>query len=100
MRFDLPLQCLESELHVTKKWVPHFYSLRGRCLYHSDGKNGHPDTQNGTLAFMQSSPEPDGRHCVDLQGMIMHVTRHRVTLLHRLLCCRLQRASTWTGFRV
>ena len=73
MRFDLPLQCLESGSSATKeskKWFARFFLLRGSRLYYSDGKNGHPDTQDGTLAFMRSKPAPDGRYCVDLQGML------------------------------
>jgi hypothetical protein len=73
MRFDLPLQCLDSGSSATKEskeWFARFYLLRGSHLYHSDGKNGHPDTQDGTLAFMRSKPAPDGRYCVDLQGML------------------------------
>jgi hypothetical protein len=73
MRFDLPLQSLESGSSATKEskeWFARFYLLRGSRLYYSDGKNGHPDTQDGTLAFMLSKPAPDGRYCVDLQGML------------------------------
>jgi hypothetical protein len=73
MRFDLPLQCLDSGSSATKEskeWFARFYLLRGSRLYYCDGKNGHPDTQDGTLAFMLSKPAPDGRYCVDLQGML------------------------------
>jgi hypothetical protein len=72
MRFDLPLQCLESGLSATKEskeWVNRFFLLRGSRLYYSDGENEYPNTQDGTLAFMRSKPAPDGRYCVDLQGM-------------------------------
>ena len=34
-----------------------------------DGTQGHSDSPEGTLAFMQLDPAPDGRYCVDLQGM-------------------------------
>ena len=73
VRFDLPLQCLEYGSSVTKEcreWFARFFLLRGSRLYYSNGKNGHPDTQDGTLAFMRSKPAPDGRYCVDLQGML------------------------------
>jgi hypothetical protein len=83
MRFDLPLQCLESGLSATnesKEWVNRFYLLRGSRLYYCDGKNGHPDTQDGTLAFMRSKPAPDGRYCVDLQGMLTRARTCRDTV--------------------
>ncbi len=69
LRFDLPLHRLTTHYVVSKKWFPRFFSLRGSRLYYSDGKNGHPDTAKGILAFMQLDPAPDGRYCVDLQGM-------------------------------
>ena len=51
-----------------------FVERQPSVLYYCDGKvsykNGHPDTQDGTLAFMRSKPAPDGRYCVDLQGML------------------------------
>jgi serine/threonine protein kinase len=72
MRFDLPLQRLTTFFAVTKKWFPRFFCMRGRRLYYSDGEIGHPDTQDGTLAFMLSNPAPDGRYCIDLQGMLTH----------------------------
>ena len=72
MRFDLPLQRLTTKA-FTKKWFPRFFCLRGCHLYHSDGKNGHPDTQDGTLAFMRSKPAPDSHYCVDVQGKLMRV---------------------------
>ena len=83
MRFDLPLQCLESGSSATKEskeWFARFYLLRGSHLYYCDGKNGHPDTQDGTLAFMRSKPAPDGRYCVDLQGMLTRAPTCRDTV--------------------
>jgi hypothetical protein len=68
-RFDLPLHRLTTHYVLSKKWFPRFFSLRGSRLYYSDGKNGHPDTAEGTLAFLQLDPAPDGRYCVDVQGM-------------------------------
>ncbi len=73
MRFDLPLQLLTTHMLFSKKWFPRCFCLRGRHLYHSDGQNGHPDTQDGTLAFMRLKPAPDGRYCVDVQGKLMRV---------------------------
>ena len=70
LRFDLPLQSLNTHMMMFKKWFPRFFCMRGRRLYYSDGKNGYPDTQDGTLAFMRSKPAPDRRYCVDLQGML------------------------------
>ena len=69
LRFDVPLQRLTKDWHFTLKWFPRFFSLRGRRLYYSDGKYGYPDSRDGTLAFVQSNPSPDGRYCVDLQGI-------------------------------
>ena len=68
LRFDLLLQRLTTHFLVSKKWFPRNMSLRGSRLYFSDGKNGHPDTAAGTLAFMRSNPAPDGRYCLDLKG--------------------------------
>ena len=70
LRFDLPLQSLNTHMMIFEKWFPRFFCMRGRRLYNSDGKNGYPDTQDGTLAFIRSKPAPDRRYCVDLQGML------------------------------
>jgi hypothetical protein len=68
--FDLHLQRLTTHNLFFKKWFPRFFCMRNRRLYYSDGENNrHPNTQDGVLAFAQSNPEPDGRYCVDLQGM-------------------------------
>ena len=72
LRFDLPLQRLTTHMMFSKKWFPRFFCMRERRLYYSDGKNGHPDTQDGTLAFVRSKPAPDGRYCVDLHGTHAH----------------------------
>jgi hypothetical protein len=69
LRFDFPLHRLTTHYVVSKKWFPRFFSLRSSYLYYSDGKNGHPDTAEGTLAFLQLDPAPDGFYCVDVQGM-------------------------------
>jgi hypothetical protein len=69
LRFDLLLQRYTTHFRVSKKWFPRNMSLRGSRLYYSDGKNEYPDTAAGTRAFMQSNPAPNGRYCVDLQGM-------------------------------
>ena len=96
IRFDLPLHRLTTHLLVSKKWFSRHFSLRGSRLYYSDGKNGHPDTAEGTLAFMRSNPAPDGRYCIDLQGMrallnIMCFSSNCVML------CRIQRCSLQFG---
>jgi hypothetical protein len=44
--------------------------MRGVYLYYSDGKNGYPDSREGTLAFMHSNPAPDGRYCVPLNAVL------------------------------
>ena len=80
MRFDLPLQRLTTHMMFSKKWFPRFFCLKGSRLYYSDGKNEHPDTQDGTLAFMRSKPAPDGRYCVDLQGMLTRAPTCRDTV--------------------
>jgi hypothetical protein len=69
LRFDLPLHRLTTHCVVSRKWLPRFFSLRGSRFYYSVGKNGHPDTAEGTLAFMQLDPVPDGHYCVDVKGM-------------------------------
>jgi hypothetical protein len=82
-----PAACLTTHFLVSKKWFPRNFSLRGSRLYYSDGKHGHPDTAEGTLAFMKLNPSPDGRYCVDLQGMhapVAHLIFLYVTLLRRL----------------
>ncbi len=103
LRFDLPLQRLTTHLLVSKKWFPRNMSLRGSRLYFSDGNNGHPDTAAGTLAFMRSNPAPDGRYCVDLQGMralFFLSTSLCVTLLCRLQRCTLQRGCRRASVRL
>ena len=67
-RFALPLQRLTTHLVVSKKWFPRFFVMENRRLYYSDGDNGHPDSQEGTLSFVRCNPAPDGRYCVDLAG--------------------------------
>jgi hypothetical protein len=68
LRFDLPLHRLTTHYVITRKWFLRFFVLRGHHLYYSDGKNGHSDSLEGTLAFMRSNPAPDKRYCVDLLG--------------------------------
>ena len=96
LRFDLTLQRLTTHFLVNKKWFPRNMLLRGSRLYYSDGKNGHPDTAAGSLAFMRSNPAPDGRYCVDLHGMralLLPLASPCVTLLRRLQRCALQRGG-------
>jgi ribosomal protein L13E len=100
LRFDLQLQRLTTHMVFSKKWFPRFFCMRERRLYYSDGKKRHLDTQDGTLAFLQTNPAPDGRYCLDLQGMLTRAARYLVTLLRRLLCCRVQRASGRAKVRV
>ena len=69
LRFDLPLHRLTTHNDASREWFPRFFLLRGSRLYFSDGTQGHPDSREGTLAFMQLDPAPDGRYCVDVQGM-------------------------------
>ena len=69
LRFDLPLQRLTTQFLVTKKWFPRFFVLRGSRLYYSMGEKGHPDSLEGSLAFMRSNPAPDGHYCMDLKGV-------------------------------
>jgi hypothetical protein len=69
LRFDLPLHRLTTHDDASREWFPRFFSLRGTRLFFSDCTQGHPDSREGTLAFMQLDPAPDGRYCVDLQGM-------------------------------
>jgi hypothetical protein len=68
LRFDLPLQRLTTQYKFTKKWIPRFFILRGSRLYYSNGKSGHADSLEGSLAFMRSNPAPDGHCCRDLKG--------------------------------
>ena len=69
LRFDLALHRLTSQNYFFKKWIPRFFILRGSRLYYSNGKGGYPDSLEGSLAFMRSNPQLDGRHCIDLTGM-------------------------------
>jgi hypothetical protein len=68
LRFDLPLFVLKRNLLLKNEWASRFVVLRGSCLYYSDGKSGHPDSLEGSLAFMRSNPAPDGHFCFDLKG--------------------------------
>ena len=96
IRFDLQLHRLTTHLLVSKKWFSRHFSLRGSRLYYSDGKNGHPDTAEGNLAFMRSNPEPDGRYCIDLQGM-----RTLLNIIcfssNCVILCRMQRCPLQIG---
>jgi hypothetical protein len=88
--FDLPLNRLTTHFFVTKKWFPRYFCMRGCRLYYADGSNGYPDNREGTLEFLRSKPAPDGRYCVDLQGMCalpMSFTHYHVLMLRRLHCC-------------
>ena len=106
IRFDLPLQRLTTQFLVTKKWFPRDFSLRSSRLYHCDGKNGHPDTAQGTLAFMRSNPAPDGHYCMDLKGVCARCVaadcarRVCVTRVHRLQRSGMQHTRRWAGVRV
>jgi hypothetical protein len=66
-RFDKSLLRLTRNA-MSKKWVRRHFVLKGRRLYHSNGKNGFPDSLVGTMAFIRSNPEPDGHYCLDLRG--------------------------------
>ena len=68
-RFNLPLHRLTTHFKFTKKWFPRFYVLHNGRLYYSDGKNGHSDSEEGTLSFVRSNPAPDERYCVELKGL-------------------------------
>jgi hypothetical protein len=68
VRFDLPLQRLTTQFLVTKKWSPHFFILRGKRLYYTNGKKEQADSHEGALAFVRSNPAPDGHYCMDLKG--------------------------------
>ena len=68
LRFDLTLHRLTTQYHFFKKWIPRFFILRGSRLYYSNGKGGHPDSLEGSLAFMRSNPQLDGHCCIDLTG--------------------------------
>jgi len=83
-QFSLPLQRLTSHLLFSKKWFPRFFVLCNRHLYYSDGNNGHPDSQEGTLAFVRSSPKSDVRYCVSLAGAIAFV---RASCVHLIFTC-------------
>ena len=103
LHFELPLQRWTTNYVFSKKWFPRNFLLRGSRLYYSDGENRHPDTAQGTLAFMLSNPAPDGRYCVDLQGtraLSAHLFCPFVTLLLRLQRGRLQRGGRRAGVRL
>ncbi len=68
IRFDLPLFVRKQHLLFKKEWASRYVVLRGSRLYYSNGKSGHPDSLEGSLAFMRSNPPPDGRYCLDLEG--------------------------------
>jgi ribosomal protein L13E len=68
IRFDLPLFVRKQHLLFMKEWASRFVVLRGSRLYYSKGESGHPDSLEGSLAFMRSNPVPDGHCCLDLKG--------------------------------
>jgi hypothetical protein len=83
LRFDLPLFVLKHKLLFKNEWASRFVVLRGSRLYYSNGKNGHPDSLEGSLAFMRSNPAPDGHCCLDLKGACARCTA-------AVLCCASQ----------
>jgi serine/threonine protein kinase len=72
IRFELPLFVRKQHLLFMKEWTSRFVVLRGSRLYYSKGKSGHPDSLEGSLAFMRSNPAPDGHYCLDLKGACAH----------------------------
>ena len=68
LRFDKCLFRL-TRSGLSPKWVKRHFVLRGRRLYHTNGKNGFPESLVGTMAFIRSNPEPDGHYCMDLRGL-------------------------------
>jgi hypothetical protein len=96
LRFDLPLFVWKHNLLFKNEWASRFVVLRGSRLYYSNGKSGHPDSLEGSLAFMRSNPAPDGHYCVDLHGMralLLPLATPCVTLLRRLQRCAVQRSG-------
>ncbi len=78
------LQRHTTHLMFSKKWFKRFFVLKNGRLYYSDGNNGHPDSKEGTLAFVRSNPVPGIRHCIELRGEIpkmMIMIRLRLTAL-------------------
>ena len=70
LSFSLPLKRYTSLMKLFSKfWIPRFFVLRNGRLYYSDGRNGHPDSKEGTLSFVRSNPAPNTRYCVELKGM-------------------------------
>jgi hypothetical protein len=55
-------------MKLSQKWSLRFFVLENRRLYFSDGKNGYPDSKEGTLSYVRSNPQPGRRYCVDLAG--------------------------------
>jgi hypothetical protein len=68
VRFEAKLERLTSHMFLTKKWVPRFFVLRGSRLYYSNGKEGYPDSLEGSLAYMKTNPSPNGHFCMNIQG--------------------------------
>ena len=68
IRFNVPLFRQKRSWLGSKQWYQRFYVLRGRRLYHSNGKNGFPDSRIGTFAYVQSKPVPDQHCCINLSG--------------------------------
>jgi hypothetical protein len=62
------LQRLTTYMKSSKKWYSRFFVIQNHRLYYSDGKNGHPDSEEGTWSFVSSNPQPGRRYCVDLAG--------------------------------
>jgi hypothetical protein len=69
-RFDASLLRWTSQFLLSKKWIPHYFILRNRRLYYSNGKCGHPDSHEGSYALMKSNPKLDGQYCIDLAGVL------------------------------
>ena len=70
LSFSLPLKRYTSLMKLFSKfWIPRFFILRNGRLHYSDGRNGHPDSKEGTLLFVRSNPAPNTRYCVELAGI-------------------------------
>jgi hypothetical protein len=72
--FSFPLQRLTTYMKSRKKWYSRFFVIQNHRLYYSDGKNGYPDSKEGTLSFVSSDPQPGRRYCVDLAGSSPYIS--------------------------
>jgi hypothetical protein len=67
IRFEATFKRQSRGAFSKKQRVSREFVLRAGRLYFSNGEKGHPDSREGSLAFMRENPKPDGKFCIELR---------------------------------